>query len=232
MLIDAHIHSAGMSRCSRRKPLDLIAQCLVDKTDGFVLANHCDPSYTKELGWEEWCKKYNEEFYLTKEAGMKYNIKVFYGIEVETVSVKKVHYVIYGMTPDDLLKAPELYYLNQKELFEYCEANDFAFVQAHPYRNDCVPQNPAYLHGVEVSCHPLYKTTMSESVFAFAKQHGLLVTCGSDFHGDTYKPRCGMYIPDNITTEHEFKEFICKNQAELEIFEIVNTEYGPYHSWR
>lgn len=232
MLIDAHIHTSGISRCSRRSSLEIIAQCMVDKIDGFVLTNHCDISYTKECGWEEWCKRYNEEFYFTKAAGEQYNIKVFYGIEVETTEVKAVHYVIYGMTPEDLLKAPELYHLKQKELFEYCVANNFALVQAHPYRNGCVPQNPAYLHGVEVSCHPLYRTTMSEHVFAFAKEHGLFVTCGSDFHGDTYKPRCGVYIPENIKTEREFKEYLCKDQPKLEIMEIVNTEYGPYHSWR
>lgn len=232
MLVDAHIHSSGISRCSRRKPLEVIAQCLVDKTDGFVLTNHCDESYVKDIGWSEWCKKYNDEFFLAKEAGKKYNIKVFFGIEVESVYAKKIHYVIYGITPEQLLEAPELYLLDQKGLYEYCEKHGFVLVQAHPYRNGCLPQDPAYLHGVEISCHPLYKTTMSKEVYEFAKKHGLFVTCGSDFHGDTYKPRCGIYIPDDIETEQEFKDYVSSNKAELEIFEIVNTEYEQYHSWR
>lgn len=232
MLIDAHIHTSGISRCSRFKPLQIIAQCLADKTDGIVLTNHCDESYVKDVGWTEWCKKYNDEFYIAKGAGEKYNIKVFFGIEVESIYKKKVHYVIYGMTPEQLLKAPELYLLSQKELYEYCEQNGFVLVQAHPYRNDCTPQDPAYLHGVEVSCHPLYKTTMSKEVFAFAKENGLFVTCGTDFHGDTYKPRCGIYVPDSIHTEQEFKNYISGTQAELEIMEIVNVEWEQYHTWR
>lgn len=232
MLIDAHIHTSGMSDCSLRSPMEIIAQCIVDHTDGIVLANHCNRGYSKDIGYAEWCKRYNEEFYLTRDAGKKYNKKVFFGVEVETTAVKKVHYVIYGMTPEDLLNSPELYLLNQKELFEYCVSNNFALVQAHPYRNQCVPQDPAYLHGVEISCHPLYKTTMAEEVRAFAKENDLFLTCGSDFHGDTYKPRCGIYIPDDIDTEQEFKEYICSHQVALEVCEIVNTEYGEYHSWR
>ena len=231
MLIDAHMHTSGVSRCSRRKPVEIIAQCLVDKTDGFVLTDHCDESYVKDIGWQAYCKKYNEEFYLAKGAGEKYGIKVFFGIEVETVYVKKVHYVIYGMTPEQLLKAPELYLLEQKELFQYCEANDFLLVQAHPYRSGCCPQDTAYLHGVEVNCHPLWRETMSKEIFEVAKKHDLFVTCGSDFHGDTYKARCGMYLPNHIETEQEFAQYIGCNQADLEIVEIVNIEYEQSHSW-
>jgi len=232
MLIDAHIHTSGISRCSKRTPAQIIAQCIVDKTDGFVLTNHCDESYTRDIGYCGWCRKYNEEFYLTKELGDYYNIKVFFGIEVETTAVKKVHYLIYGMTPEDLLNSPELYLLNQKELFEYCVANGFALFQAHPYRKGTVPQDPAYLHGVEISCHPLYKTTMSESIRKFAKEHNLYVSCGSDFHGDTYKPRCGMFVPDNIRDERQLKEYICQEQAPLEVFEVVNVELHNLSSRR
>ncbi len=47
MLIDAHMHTSGISPCSRRTPAQIIAQCLADKTDGFVLTNHCDKGYPR-----------------------------------------------------------------------------------------------------------------------------------------------------------------------------------------
>ncbi len=224
MLIDAHVHTSGISKCSKRTPAQIIAQCIADKTDGIVLTNHCNKSYTEELGYREWCRKYNEEFYLTKALGDQYGIKVFFGIEVETTEKKKVHYVIYGMKPEDLLDSPELYLLNQKELFEYCVSHGFALVQAHPYRGGTMPQNPEYLHGVEISCHPIYKKTMSEQVWEFAREYGLFVTCGSDFHGDSYKPRCGMLVPDDIRDGQGFKTCICRNQVPLEVFEIINVK--------
>ena len=33
MLIDVHVHTSGISRCSRRKPVEMIAQFISDKTD-------------------------------------------------------------------------------------------------------------------------------------------------------------------------------------------------------
>lgn len=232
MLIDAHIHTSGVSRCSRRTPAQIIAQCLADGTDGIVLTNHCDISYTKELGYRDWCKIYVEEFYLTKELGEQYGVKVFFGVEVETIELKKVHYLIYGITPEEFLVSPELYLMNQKKLFEYCEANGFALFQAHPYRNGTLPQNPLYLHGVEISCHATHKTTMSESVRGFAKEHNLFISCGSDFHGDTYKAKCGMYISDDVSDEKMFKEYICRQQVPLEVFEIIHIDTKNLSSGR
>lgn len=232
MLIDPHVHTSGMSRCSKRTPAQMIAQFLADGTEGFVLTNHCDISYTQELGYKEWCKKYNEEFNLTKALGDMYGIKVFFGIEVETTEAKKVHYVIYGMTTEDLLESPELYLLSQKELFEYCEQNGFALFQAHPYRGGTVPMDPAYLHGVEISCHPVHRATKSEEVRKFAKEHNLLVSCSSDFHGDSYKPKCGMIVIDDIKDGKEFKEYICKQQTPLKVVEVIHIDTNNLSSGR
>lgn len=92
--------------------------------------------------------------------------------------------------------------------------------------------NPDYLHGVEISCHPLYKTTMSESVRKFAKEHNLLISCGSDFHGDTYKPKCGMIVTDDISNEQEFKHYICRQQVPLKVFEVIHVELNNPSSGR
>lgn len=224
MLIDAHMHTSGISPCSHRTPAQIVAQCLADETDGFVLTNHCDKSYTRDISYSEWCRRYNEEYYSAKRIGDRYGVRVFFGIEVNTATVKNVHYLIYGITPQALLSSPELYLLEQQDLYAYCVENDFALFQAHPFRNGTVPQDPRYLHGVEINCHPIYKTSMSREVRSFAEQHQLKLSCGSDFHGDHYKPYCGMYLPEEIRTEKEFKNFITTRQAELKVMEVINVE--------
>ena len=224
MLIDAHMHTSGISPCSRRTPAQIIAQCLADKTDGFVLTNHCDKGYTQDMGYSAWCRRYNEEFFRTKQLGDRYGIRVFFGIEVNTATVKNVHYLIYGITPQALAASPELYLLEQRELYAYCVENGFALFQAHPFRNRTAPQDPRYLHGVEINCHPVYKTTMSREVRRFAGENGLKLSCGSDFHGDHYKPRCGMLLPEEVQTETQFKDCICARQAQLQVVEIINVE--------
>ena len=93
MLIDTHVHSAGISPCSRRNPNQLIAEYIADKTDGFVLANHCLEEFTKGIGYRAWCEKYVEEYNITKKLGDKYGIKVFFGIEVTPNYQNLIHFL-------------------------------------------------------------------------------------------------------------------------------------------
>lgn len=222
MLIDTHVHSSGISPCSRRNPSQLIAEYIADKTDGFVLANHCLKEFNEGIGYKAWCEKYVEEYNLVKALGDKYNIRVFFGIEVTPLYENRIHYLIIGITPDELLNSPELYEFSQKELYEYCSQNGFLLIQAHPFRNGMVPQDPRYLHGVEINCHPGYGATMEKEVTEFARNNNLRLICGSDFHGDHYKPKCGNYIPDEIADEKQLAEYLRNNQPEMKVMDVIN----------
>ena len=102
-----------------------------------------------------------------------------------------------------------------------CKNNGFLLYQAHPYRNGATPQNPEYLHGVEINCHPLYKTSEEKKVRKFAEKNNLRLSCGADFHGDTYKPRCGMYIPDYINDGVGFAEYLKTHTPRLLLHDII-----------
>ena len=41
MLVDAHIHTSGISTCSRVSPEELAKVCHEDQLDAIVLTNHC-----------------------------------------------------------------------------------------------------------------------------------------------------------------------------------------------
>lgn len=222
MIIDTHVHSSGISTCSRRNPYDLIAEYIADNSDGLVLTNHCLAGYTKELGYKAWSEKYVEEYRLTKKLGDKYGIRVFFGIEITPDWNSLVHLLIYGITPEEFLGSPELYKLSHEELYNYCEEHGFMLYQAHPYRNGTVPQNPAWLHGVEINCHPGYGTNMKKEVTEFANANNLKIICGSDFHADNYKPKCGTHIPDDVKDEKELVGYLKNNQPELKIMDVIN----------
>lgn len=221
MLIDAHSHTSAISWCSRRTAEEIIAQCIYDKTDGIVLTNHCKKEYTDNIAYNVWCKQYNDEFFHAKSVGDKNGVKVFFGIEVTSAEMKNIDYLIYGITPEKLLLSPPLFDLTQRQLFEYCKNNGFLLYQAHPYRNGATPQNPEYLHGVEINCHPLYKTSEEKKVREFAEKNNLRLSCGADFHGDTYKPKCGMYIPDYINDGVGFAEYLKTHTPRLLIHHII-----------
>lgn len=222
MLIDAHMHTNGISRCSQCTPAQVIDVCKNNRLDGIVLTNHCKPAYIDEKGYGNWIQRYLDEFHITRELGEKAGLKVFLGIEVSPSGLGTVEFLIYGITDEFLLNSPELFNLSQKELYELCQKNNALLYQAHPYRNGAVPQDPKFLDGVEINCHPIYETNERVRVTEFARSNGLKISCGSDYHGDTYKSYCGMIVPDDINNSVEFADYIREHeQCELVIHDIV-----------
>lgn len=219
MLIDAHIHSKGISRCSRLTVQQVLDRCAQDHTQGIVLTNHFKESYINEP-FRDWVKRFVEEYEDAKAYGEQIGIQVLFGAEVTLSRTPNIDYLLYGLPPEEFPSVPVLYTYTQKELYRYCCANRALLIQAHPYRNGAVPQDPRFLHGVEINCHPLYKTNEKQRVTAFAKAHDLLLTCGSDYHGDTYKPRCGIEMPEAADIE-EFVKNLREKQYSLLVHDIV-----------
>ena len=81
-------------------------------------------------------------------------------------------------------------------------------VQAHPYRGKQNLLDVRFLDGVEVNCHPLYGKSDFEDMLAIASANGLILTCGGDFHADTYRPMCGVYLPDHLQSGTEIGKYL------------------------
>ena len=208
ILIDAHIHTSGISHCSRVPAPKLIEVCRKDELGGIVLTNHYKSGYIHN-DFRDWCKRYVEEYYYTKELGEKEKIKVFFGVEVTPVSMPKNDFTIYGLTTDEVLNGPEMYNMSLEELCDYVHSNNALIYHAHPFRNT-TPVNGKLIDGTEINCHPLYRTCEEKRVREFADEFGLRLLCGSDYHGDTYKAHCGVWVPEDTETTEDFVEYIRK----------------------
>lgn len=208
MLIDLHAHSSGISRCCKL-PYDQIMRVASEYgIDAIALTNHYQKSYVKDGTPEEFAERYIEEFKAAEQSGRELGFRVFFGIEVTMELYPKVHILIYGTSLDFLRKNPTLYDYTQKELYEAVKENNGIMVQAHPFRNGTTVLDVNYLDGIEINCHPLYKNSYSGDILRIAKEHNLLVTCGGDYHADTYRPKCGMYIPDDVCDNNSLREFL------------------------
>ena len=221
MFVDAHVHTSGISWCSRVSPVELAEICVRDGLDAVVLTNHCKKGYIEGISYEDWRVKYVENYESTKKAGEQLGLQVIFGIEVTPLCLNNIDFLLYGLTEEIFLDSPPLYELTQKELYEYAVENDALLYQAHPYRGGAVPQDPVYMHGVEINCHPLYQTNERYRVTAFAEKHHLKLSCGSDYHGDTYKAHCGMILPDSVTDSVSFADCLRQpRQCALVIHDI------------
>ena len=200
MLIDLHAHTKGISHCCRIFAPEVLAAAKEQGMDGICLCNHYQSRYVTDGNTAEFARRYVEEFYTTKKLGQEMGLTVLFGIEVTMERHAKEHLLVYGVEEDFPLLNPGLYDLTQRELYRLVHANGGVVVQAHPLRKgENVLMDPRYLDGVEVNCHPKYDATHHRELAQLAKERGWILTCGGDYHADTHRVRCGMYLPETVT---------------------------------
>lgn len=210
MLIDAHIHTAGISACSRVPADKLIRVCAVEGLDGFVLTNHYKRSNVRGE-FADWSRRYVDEYEYTKEAAKAYGLKVFFGVEFTLDCMPKNDFTVYGLSKDLIASSGPLFTMSFEELCSFVHGNDALIYHAHPFRRT-LPVDGRYIDGTEINCHPLYRRCEEKRVREFADKYDLRISCGSDFHGDTYKPHCGMYVPADIGSTSELVSFLKKEK--------------------
>ena len=199
MLIDLHAHSSGISQCCRIPYSAVIDTALQTGLDGILLSNHYHKGYVKDGDYAAFARRYTAEFRLAKAYGEEVSCKVFFGAEVTMERYGGAHLLLYGIDEEFIEANPTLFDLTQEELYRMVKSAGGCVVQAHPYRNKPHLLDLRYLDGVEVNCHPLYGKSDFADMVEIAKSNNLLLTCGGDYHADTYRPKCGTLLPDHLT---------------------------------
>ncbi len=205
--IDPHVHSSGISRCSHVTCEQIIDEKIGLGYDGVVLTNHCQEWYYPPNEHKNYIEQVMGDFMRGKAYADKKGFRFYLGLEVSLNEPHYADWLLYGVTESFLRKTPCLYTLSQQELFQLCEENGVLLVQAHPFRQS--PCDPNFMHGVEINCSDgdLDKIPLVEE---YAKEHGLLVTCGTDYHFPERTYHGGIYIPDTCQTAENIAEYIRK----------------------
>lgn len=200
MLIDLHAHTKGISHCCRIYAPEVLAAAKERGMDGICLCNHYQSRYVVDGNAAEFARRYVEEFHATRALGREMGLTVLFGIEVTMERHANEHLLVYGVEEDFALLTPALYDLTQQELYRLVHANGGVLVQAHPLRKGKnVLMDPEYLDGVEVNCHPKYDCTHHRELAQLAQERDWILTCGGDYHADTHRVQCGMYLPETVT---------------------------------
>ena len=225
MLIDLHAHSA-LSRCCK---IDGIESLKVSKQfgiDGFVLTNHYDKSYLINDDKIEYANRYINEFYYVYNGSKELGMKCFFGIEITLSKHNDVHMLLYGVEPEWLLEFPDLYNYDIKDLYELAHKYNAILVQAHPLRKNInVLLDINYLDGIELNSHTIKEGPHTNEILDIAKNNNLLVTSGGDFHNDSPRPKCGVYLPDTINTTMDIVEYL-KNTQEIKMCVQESKDYS------
>ena len=206
MKTDMHTHSKGVSLCSHVWAKELVDNKTEQGYDAVVLTNHCQSWYYKPEEHAEYIQKVIDEYNLAKSYGEMRGLKVLLGLEVTIVEPHYADWLLYGVTESFLRQSPCLYLLKQKELFDLCEANGIVLVQAHPFRCEGGPGYVQYMHGVEINC-TAGDLAGKDKVIAFANEHNLLITCGTDYHG-LNAFRGGTLLPSTIENAQDLAKYL------------------------
>ncbi len=222
MLIDMHTHSSGVSGCCRLNAEEIVEAAKNAGVDGIILTNHYSSDDCEDFpSSQDYIEHYIKEYYSAKAHGERMGLKVFFGIEVTVNFADRIHMLIYGVKEDFLRENPCIYDLSQKELYETVHKYGGILVEGHPFRHNCPILDTNYLDALEINCHPLYKDTHYDVLFDAAKKAGIMLTCGSDYHGDTYRAECGTYFPDTVEAVQDIAEYIkCTDNVKLKVQEI------------
>ena len=213
--IDPHVHSKGISTCSKISCEEIIDKKIGLGFDGVILTNHCQSWYYPESEHKNFVEKVIEEFHQGKAYADKKGFRFYLGLEVTLMDPHYADWLLYGVTEEFLRASPCLYTLTQRELYELCEKWGIVLVQAHPYRQS--PGDPKYMHGVEMNCSHL-DLDKASLVEAFAKEHDLIITCGTDDHHLENEYKGGIYIPASCHTAVDIAAYF-REHGEVKVFQ-------------
>ena len=216
MLVDMHAHSSGISTCCKADAPRALAEAKAQGIDALILCNHYHKPYLKKTNEtpEQFAKRYLAEYAYACDCAKAVGAKMFFGIEVTMEKHDRVHMLIYGAQEDLVLRHPTLFDYTQKELYRVVHENGGVLVQAHPMRHGKnVLLDSRFLDGVEVNSHALYDFTYCEEMATFAHENGLLLTSGGDYHADTHRPRCGVYLLDDLADTRAIIRYLQESSA-------------------
>ncbi len=206
----------GISKCSRVAFNEIIDRKLAGGYGGAVLMNHCQPWYYEPEDYNKWKEEFILEYQSAYEYAKQKNFKLMLGIEVSVSQPKWADFLIFGVTKGFIRSSPDLCRISQKELFEYCERYGALMVQAHPFRLRHEPMDCSYMHGIEINTQPtdLHNKNL---VIKLAKEKGLFITVGTDYHDNTADNRSGIVVPDYIENSVDLAEYL-KKATYTEVF--------------
>lgn len=212
MKVEMHAHTSETSPCGNISASKLVNMYKDKGYDAVVITDH----------YSKWVMEHNSiikpdeftEFFLGGyHRAYRYakdnncDIKILLGVEV-TLLEGPNDYLLYGIDEQFLYENPLLFKMSLKKLYKLCHKNDILLVQAHPCRAYCTPADTHFLDGAEVyNGNPRHNSNNSKT-YKWAKENGLIMTSGSDFHQEEDLAKGGIITESSFDSVHELAEIL------------------------
>lgn len=226
-LYDTHVHTKETSACGQATAAEIVNAYKEAGYTGIIITDHNwygNCGIDRSLPWEEFCTQFFKGYQNAYEEGQKVGLQVFPGYES---AYDGTEFLIYGLTPEDVINHPELKEATIKEQLDIVHSLNGMVIQAHPFRNvwyiDAVRIYPGFVDGVEglnaSQSNQLNgnrdKAIWDEKAMALAKERALPMTAGSDQHSTTLFMG-GMAFKTPVSSMEDFIMRV-KNKADYVI---------------
>ena len=184
--IETHLHTTYVSQCGWMGADALLSAYRDAGYSGICVTDHYNRTTFKYLERDITQPGGHAEAFLLgvrrmRRVADKYGIHIYEGLELRVDGIDN-DYLCFGV-PHDMLEDPEAVFSAPFATFsEEARARGAFIIQAHPFRPGCAPADPALLDAVEVCNTCIRHNSHNDLALAFAKEHGLIQTSGSDCH--------------------------------------------------
>lgn len=206
-IYETHLHTIEGSACSDAPAKDYIAHMKKIGYSGIIVTDHFfngNTAIPRDLPWSEWVERYCLGYEHAKEAAKDQDFDVFFGIEA---CFDGDEYLLYGIDKEWLLKTPEILDMTRPELHEAIKAAGGMMLQAHPFRErgylKAIHLAPNDVDGIEGfnAENPDHQNALC---YRYGKEHGFLMSAGSDIHHFNQKHMGGMSFSYRLNSIHDY----------------------------
>lgn len=196
-LYETHFHTSESSACGRNTAVEMVRAAKKYGYTGVFITDHHYGGNTRidrSLPWDQWVDEFFKGYENAKAEGDLCGLQVFFAYEA---CFNGTEFLIYGVTKEWMKAHPELAHCTIEEQYALVHEGGGYVIHAHPFREEpYIPEIrlfPEHVDGVEAinathSCSKSLshnKKEFDDRAIAYAKEHGLPMTAGSDLHSTT-----------------------------------------------
>ena len=201
---EMHFHTAQTSPCGSIPAAEGIAAYAKQGYAGVVVTDHY-AAYQFEGrpgSWADKMERWLAGYRAARAAGEAAGVTVLLGMELR-LGPGPNEYLVYGVTPEQLLAEPALYRLDPPGMRAAADRYGWFVAQAHPCRPGMTRCPPALLDGVEIYNGNKRHDSHNDEAEAFCRENGLIGLSGSDFHEWEDLARGGLALEEAVFSAAE-----------------------------
>lgn len=197
---ETHLHTDETSPCGKVPAVEAVRIYKNAGYTGIVVTDHYTRGFFEKQLFKSWDDKidlYLAGYHKALEEGAKLDLDVHPGMEIQ-FNENPNDYLVYGFDEQFLRTHKKLYKLGLEAFRKLTAGSGIIIVQAHPFRPRMIPAKPSLIDGVEIYNGNPRHDSSNHLALEYAKENGLKMLSGSDFHQVQDAARGGIIVGGRI----------------------------------